>query len=85
MEGRQSFVLESSCPEHLGNPQKTGETLADVLSLQKQVHLWKENVIFCIVRMLVGFLKHSGLWGVTVSDFLPGSGMTCRSYCWLQL
>lgn len=45
----------------------------------------QKTLDFASARKNMGFLKRSGLWGVTVSDFFPGSGMTCWRSRWLEL
>ena len=73
------FVLESEYSEHLGDAVTTGEILADAAGLQVHVSLQTKMPCFASVQTHMGFLQHHGSWGVTVSNFFPGSGMTCRS------
>lgn len=73
------FVLESEYPEHLGDAATTREILADAASLQVHIPLQTKMPCFASVQRHIGFLQHSGSWGVTVSNFFPGSGMTRRS------
>ena len=57
-----------------------------MLQIPKSKPPYKQKMLcFASVHTHMGFLQYSGLWGVTVSDFFPGSGMTCRSYRWLEL
>lgn len=69
---------------HLGNTQ-TGEILAEAASLHKGKSPRRQRRPCAASVHTHGFSQAQGAVGVTVSDFFPGSGMTCRSYRWLEL